>query len=85
MSITTIKVTKETRDRLKAQAATRRQTLDEYLRGVAEREARREDMRLWAESVRGTQPELMESWRQETAGWDTFAGDGLEKINDEWS
>lgn len=85
MSLTTIKVTKETRDRLEAQATSKRQTLEEYLRSVAEREARREDMRLWAESVRGTEPKSLERWRQETADWDAVADDGLETIDDAWS
>lgn len=85
MSSTTIKVTRETRDLLKGQAASQRKTLDEYLRGLAEHQARRERMRQWAEAVRNTSPEDMESYHRETQVWDQVSGDGLKDLNDQWS
>ncbi|GAB3040514.1 hypothetical protein [Sediminivirga luteola] len=77
MAITTIKVRRETRDRLKEQAAARHQTLDQYLTSLADQAARQERMQQWSESVRRTSAEDMASWREESAGWDRASGDGL--------
>lgn len=85
MTSTTIKVTRETRDLIKEQAAARRKTLDEYLRSLAQQEARKERMRQWAQAVRSTPPEEMESYRRQAQEGDQVAGDGLEGLNDEWS
>lgn len=85
MSSTTIKVTRETRDLLKEQAASQRKTLDEYLRSLAEQQARRERMRQWADAVRQTSSADMESYHRENQAWDQVNGDGLKDVNDRWS
>ena len=77
MSITTIKVTKGTRDRLKNQAASRHQTLEQYLGALADRVETEERFGQLEQAIRNTPPELMKSWRQETAEWDRLAADGL--------
>lgn len=84
MTTTTIKVSRETRDLLKEQAAAQRTTLDGYLRTLAEEEARRERMRQWAEAVRNTPADVMEEYHREAAEWDRLAGDGLENLNDDY-
>lgn len=85
MTMTTIKVSRETRDLLKEQAAAQHIPMDSYLRKLAEdaeREAR------WArlgEAIANTSAEDMESWRQEAREWDRLAGDGLENLNDDYA
>lgn len=68
--LTTIKLSRETRDRLKARAGSEGLSLGDYLEQLvanAEREARWAALR---EAIRSTPPELMESYRAETAQWE---------------
>jgi hypothetical protein len=67
---TTIKVSNDVRDRLKAQAALTHRTLGqhlEYLAGLGEREARMASLRA---AVRAMSPEDLASYREETRAWD---------------
>lgn len=85
MSMTTIKVTKGTRDRLKSQAASRHQTLEQYLGSLADRVETEERFDHLEQAIRKTPPELMKSWRRETAEWDRLAAAGSENLDDQWS
>lgn len=72
---TTIKVSSELRDRLKAQAGARQLTLGDYLAKLAvigERQMRLEAMHA---AMSATAPELLESYREETEFWDAAADD----------
>ncbi|MGC5628679.1 hypothetical protein ACPYO6_10595 [Georgenia sp. Z1344] len=69
MTVTTIKVTAETRDRLKGQAAASGRTLGEYvahLADKADRDARFAEIRAAHDS---TSPEMMESYWRESREW----------------
>lgn len=70
MTITTIKVTAETRDRLKRAANSQGQTLGQYLSSVADRAERDVRMRQLRDAIADTPPELMQSWREETEAWE---------------
>ena len=73
MTITTIKVSTELRDRLKNLAATEHRTLAEQLEHLielADREHRFDQMR---RAIRRTRPEDLASYREETAYWDAVA------------
>lgn len=81
--MTTIKVTTEVRDRLKAQAAAAHRTLGEHLARLADdadRDRRFEAMRL---AMARTSPAELADYRAETAWWDAAAGDGLP--DEDWS
>jgi len=70
MTSTTIKVTPETRDRLKRAATSQGQTLGQYLRSVADRAERDARMRQLKNAIADTPPELMQSWREEAQAWE---------------
>jgi hypothetical protein len=67
--VTTIKVTKGTRDRLRVLAG------DSTLEQLLERMLEEEEERLFIEGLKrdmaATSSELMNSWRRETAAWET--------------
>ena len=66
---TTIKVSNDVSDRLKAQAALSRRTLGqhlEHLAGLGDREARMTSLRA---AMRATSPGDLSSYRDETAAW----------------
>jgi hypothetical protein len=67
---TTIKVSNDVRDRLKAQAARSHRTLGahlEYLASLGDRDARMRDLR---DAIAATPPDALESYREETRAWD---------------
>jgi len=69
MPATTIKVSTELRDRLKAQAAAEHLTLGEHLERLAELDDRRRRLEALGVAIRETPPELLQSYRDETAAW----------------
>lgn len=72
---TTIKVTSDLRDRLKAQARSNQRTLGEHLECLADLEDRRVRMDLLAAQVAATSPDEMASYREELRYWDAVSGD----------
>lgn len=58
MTATTIKVSTELRDRLKAQAAEHRRTLGEHLEVLLEEEARRERFQQLRAAMAGSPPDI---------------------------
>lgn len=72
MPTTTIKVSSEVRDRLKAQASAAHRTLGEHLRHLADlgdRASRFESLRA---AIAETSPEDLASYRDEAAVWETL-------------
>lgn len=72
---TTIKVSNEVRDRLKAQAAVAHRTLGahlEHLAGLGEREVRMQRLR---DAIAATTPAALESYREEAREWDRIERD----------
>ncbi|QEO09772.1 toxin-antitoxin system protein [Protaetiibacter larvae] len=67
---TTIKVSTELRDRLKSQASAANLTLGEHLARLAELDDRRRRFEALGFAIRSTPPELMQSYRDESAAWD---------------
>lgn len=74
---TTIKVSEELRDRLKAQAALHSRTIGEHLAVLADAEDRTARFLALRRQVADTAPEQAESLRAEIAAWDATATDGL--------
>lgn len=74
---TTIKVSIELRDRLKAQAAEHGRTIGEHLASLADAADRRERFARLRRQIAATPPELRESYLEESAAWDATTGDGL--------
>jgi hypothetical protein len=73
MAMTTVKVTTEVRDRLKAQARAAHRTLGEHLAHLADlsdRAARFESLRA---AIEATPEDLEDSYREEFAAWDRLA------------
>ncbi|QGH70564.1 antitoxin [Pseudactinotalea sp. HY158] len=78
MTMTTIKVSVQTRDRLKAQAAASKRSLGSYLEElaeVAERRARFERLRA---AMAATPQELRDSYDDERRVWDRLEWEGME-------
>jgi hypothetical protein len=73
MTMTTIKVSVTTRDRLKAQAQAAHKTLGAYLDELASRADRDHRFRILKQQIAATPPELMASYLRETAEWDAVA------------
>lgn len=69
MTMTTIKVTAETRDRLKAQASANRLTLGDYLARVADTADRRARWSAMATAMAGASAEELREYRREAAEW----------------
>lgn len=67
---TTIKVSDELRDRLKAQASRDGLTLGAHLARLADAEDRRQRLTLLKTAISTTTPESIESHRVESAGWE---------------
>ncbi|MGI8947008.1 MAG: hypothetical protein ACR2FV_03335 [Ornithinimicrobium sp.] len=75
--LTTIKLSRETRDRLKARAGAEALSLGDYLELLATRAEREARWAALRQAVRATPLELMESYRAETAQWEqTEQADG---------
>lgn len=70
MTVTTIKVSSELRDRLKEQAAAERRTLGEQLEYLVSREEKDRDFEALRRAIAETSAEDMASYREETAWWD---------------
>ena len=75
--ITTIKVSNELRDRLKAQAALQHLTLGEHLAALADRADRDERFARLRRQIAATPPDARSAYLDETAAWDASSGDGL--------
>lgn len=71
MTATTIKVSTELRDRLKAQAAARHRTLGEHLEALLEEELRRERFRLQRAAMSATPPD--DEYTREARDWQSDA------------
>jgi hypothetical protein len=70
--MTTIKVSTQTRDRLKAQTAQARVPLGEHLRRLADAADRQRRFAALREAVGQTPPDLAESHAAETEEWETI-------------
>ncbi|MDR2381970.1 MAG: hypothetical protein LBE08_12535 [Bifidobacteriaceae bacterium] len=70
MTMTTIKVDSALRDRLKRQAAASGRTLGAHLAAMADMADRQAAMGALRRAIATTPPDLMDSWRQEAAGWE---------------
>lgn len=69
MTMTTIKVTADTRDRLKAQASQAEQTLGEYLASLADKAERDARFTAMRSAYASMSTEDLESYWQETRNW----------------
>jgi len=74
---TTIKVTTELRDRLKAQAGEHGRTIGEHLAVLADAAERTARFARLRSQIAATPTHLRTSYDDETAAWDATAGDGL--------
>lgn len=83
MTMTTIKVTMETRDQLKAQAEAAGVTLGQHLTRLAGLAARDERRRAMREALARVTPAGWADYMQEFASWGAAVGDGLDP--DEWT
>jgi Ni/Co efflux regulator RcnB len=70
MTLTTIKVTKQTRDLLKAQADAANQTLGEYLAQLARSADRQSRFTALREAIAGSSKAQQDSYAAETAEWE---------------
>lgn len=71
MTMTTIKVSSRTRDRLKAQAAASNRSLGAYLEVLADRADREARFEMLRRAIAATPPELMASYEVELAAWES--------------
>jgi hypothetical protein len=69
MTMTTIKVSVATRDRLKAHASAAHITLGDYLTQLADHADRRARMAGMAAAMRGVSAEELRDYRREAAEW----------------
>jgi len=74
---TTIKVSNELRDRLKAQAAGHGRTLGQHLASLADHEDREARFARLRRQIAATPPEEMERYREESRAWLSGGFDGL--------
>lgn len=72
---TTIKVSREVRDRLKAQAASARRTLGEQLEHLAELGERTRRFEQLQDAIRSTDASTLDEYRVEVAAWDAVDRD----------
>ena len=70
MSSTTIKVSRDLRDRLKQQAADENRTLGEHLDFLASLADRRRRFATLRKEIDATPSQLMESYHEETEWWE---------------
>lgn len=75
MTMTTIKVSPEVRDRLKAQAARAHRTLGDHLAHLADLEERQARFGSLRAAIASTSEDVMESYRAEVAAWDALDRD----------
>lgn len=69
MTVTTIKVTTETRDRLKEQAAASGQSLGDYVAHLADKADRESRFAAIRAAHASTPPEVMEDYWRESREW----------------
>lgn len=74
---TTIKVSAELRDRLKAQAAVHGRGIGEHIAVLADRADREARLTRLRQQIAETPPDLMASYRAETSRWLAADADGL--------
>lgn len=72
---TTIKVSNEVRDRLKAQATRAHRTLGEHLAHLADIADREDRFAALRRAIDSTSPAAMASYADEVAAWDQFDRD----------
>lgn len=82
MTMTTIKVSRSTRDRLKAQAAQKHRTLGEHLDALADTAERDARFRLLREAIAQTSAEDLSSWKAEAASWESASLADLDEAAD---
>jgi hypothetical protein len=70
MTLTTIKVTTSTRDRLKAAARERRSTLEELLASLIDDHERRVRLDSVRAAIQATDPSVMQAYLDEAAEWE---------------
>jgi hypothetical protein len=70
MTLTTIKVTMATRDRLKAAARADRSTLEEFLERLVSEHERRERLSAMRAAVAATSSDVMAAYVDEAAEWE---------------
>lgn len=70
MTLTTIKVTMATRDRLKAAARAERSTLEEFLERLVSEHERRERLSAMRAAVMATSPDVIADYEAEAAEWE---------------
>ncbi len=76
MATTTIKVSQELRDRLRAEAAKDRSTLGALLESMLEERARAQRFEDLRGAIAATPAPDMTSWTHESEAWDATANDG---------
>jgi len=74
---TTIKVSTELRDRLKAQATAHGRTIGDHLAVLADAADREDRLARLRRQMAATPADLRESYLDELGSWDAVAGDGL--------
>lgn len=67
---TTIKVSNQLRDRLKARAGEQGLTIGSYLEHLVRVDERSRQMKALGAAIANTPPELMKSYREELAEWE---------------
>ena len=75
---TTIKVTRELRERISAAARGDSATVNQFLSGLMDEHDRNRRMAAAAEAMRSASPEVLEAYRRELRAWDVTDADGLE-------
>ena len=70
MTLTTIKVTTQTRDRLKAAARAQRSTLEELLEQLISEHERRGRLESMRAAVAASPPDVMRAYLEEASEWE---------------
>jgi hypothetical protein len=74
MTLTTIKVSTVTRDRLKAAAREQRSTLEEFLEQLVTEHERHQRLASMRAAIEASSPEAMRAYVDETAEWELAEG-----------
>jgi hypothetical protein len=70
MTVTTIKVSTSTRDRLKAAARAQRSTLEQLLESLIADHERRVRLESVRAAMQATDPQVMQAYLEEAAAWE---------------
>jgi hypothetical protein len=70
MTVTTIKVSTSTRDRLKAAARAQRSTLEQLLESLIADHERRVRLESARAAMQATDPQVMQAYLEEAAAWE---------------